>query len=129
MAYQNKRGRCKGSYFSHARQRVASEPYRSFGENQIGRLLNRYDIPALYEYPTRVFDRGKERTWHPDFTLPMAGLIIEYAGMPDVQVRYVRSWADIMMTAGIVGIHSCGIWNSNYRNSGRACVAQTKPLE
>jgi hypothetical protein len=35
--------------------------------------------------PTVVLDRGRHRTWHPDFTLPYQdGLIVEYAGMPDV---------------------------------------------
>jgi hypothetical protein len=60
-------------------------PYRSRGEAQVGRLFNRYGIPSLYEMPTVVLDRGRHRTWHPDFTLPyQGGLIVEYAGMPDV---------------------------------------------
>ena len=34
--------------------------------------------------PTVIYDRGKYRVWHPDFTLPTYGnLIVEYAGMPD----------------------------------------------
>jgi len=63
----------------------ASEPpYRSRGEAQVGRLLDRYGIPFFYEMPTFIYDRGKYRTWHPDFTLPTYGnLIVEYAGMPD----------------------------------------------
>ena len=60
-------------------------PYRSRGEAQVGRLLDRYGLPFYYELPTVVYDRGKHRTWHPDFTLPEQGsLVIEYAGMPDV---------------------------------------------
>ncbi len=59
-------------------------PYRSRGEAQIGRLLDRYGIPFFYEQPTVVRDRGRDRIWHPDFTLPRYdGLIVEYAGMPD----------------------------------------------
>jgi len=59
-------------------------PYRSRGEAQVGRLLDRYGIPFLYEQPTRVFDRGALRVWHPDFTLPTYGrLVVEYAGMMD----------------------------------------------
>lgn len=59
-------------------------PYRSRGEAQVGRLLDRYGIPFLYEHPTGVYDRGRHRIWHPDFTLPtMNQLIVEYAGMPD----------------------------------------------
>ena len=60
-------------------------PYRSRGEAQVGRLLDRYEIPFFYEQPTLVYDRGRHRVWHPDFSLPTYnGLIIEYAGMPDV---------------------------------------------
>ena len=60
-------------------------PYKSRGEAQVGRLLDRYGIPFFYELPTLVFDRGLYRIWHPDFSLMQhEGLIIEYAGMPDV---------------------------------------------
>jgi len=32
-----------------------------------------------------VYDRGRQRVWRPDFTLPAYnGLIVEYAGMMDV---------------------------------------------
>jgi hypothetical protein len=47
--------------------------------------LDRYGIPFFYEHPLVVYDRGRYRVWHPDFTLPEHGrLIVEYAGMPDV---------------------------------------------
>ena len=60
-------------------------PYRSRGEAQVGRLLDRYGIPFFYEQSTLVYDRGCYRTWRPDFTLPTyASLIVEYAGMMDV---------------------------------------------
>ena len=59
-------------------------PYQSRGEAQVGRLLDRYGIPFFYEQATVVRDRGRNRIWHPDFTLPSYnGLIVEYAGMPD----------------------------------------------
>ena len=59
-------------------------PYKSRGEAQIGRLVDRYGIPFFYESPLKVQDRGRERTWHPDFTLfSYRGLVLEYAGMPD----------------------------------------------
>ena len=59
-------------------------PYKCRGEAQVGRLLDRYGIPFLYESPLLVRDRSRYRIWHPDFTLPTyAGLIVEYAGMPD----------------------------------------------
>lgn len=61
-------------------------PYRSRGEAQIGRLLDRFGFPFVYEQSTIVLDRGgRYRIWHPDFCLPeYNGAIIEYAGMPDV---------------------------------------------
>ena len=60
-------------------------PYRSRGEAQVGRLLDRYGLPFFYEQPTLVLDRGRHRIWHPDFSLlHYNGMVIEYAGMPDV---------------------------------------------
>ena len=60
-------------------------PYKSRGEAQVGRLLDRYGIPFFYEQPIVVHDRGKYTIWRPDFTLPAHnGLVVEYAGMPDV---------------------------------------------
>jgi hypothetical protein len=65
--------------------------YRSRGEAQVGRLLDRHGIPFLYEQPTLIHDDGRHRVWHPDFTLPdLASRIVEYAGMPDVP-EYARS--------------------------------------
>jgi hypothetical protein len=59
-------------------------PYRSRGEAQVGRLLDRYGIPFAHELPTMVYDRGRYRVWRPDFTLyTLNGLILEYAGMMD----------------------------------------------
>ena len=60
-------------------------PYKSRGEAQVGRLLDRYGLPFFYEQPTLIYDRGQHHVWHPDFTLPdYSGMIIEYAGMMDV---------------------------------------------
>ena len=60
-------------------------PYRSRGEAQVGRLLDRCGLPFVYEQATLVYDRGRCRTWHPDFKLPQyGGLVVEYAGMMDV---------------------------------------------
>lgn len=59
--------------------------YRSRGEAQVGRLLDRYGIPFYHEQPTIIYDRGRHRIWQPDFTLPTYdGLVVEYAGMPDI---------------------------------------------
>lgn len=60
-------------------------PYRSRGEAQVGRLLDRYNLPFFYEQPTIIYDRGRHKVWRPDFTVPsLNSLVIEYAGMPDV---------------------------------------------
>ena len=60
-------------------------PYKSRGEAQVGRLLDRYNIPFFYEQPTLIYDRSRHRIWRPDFALPTYnGLIVEYAGMMDV---------------------------------------------
>lgn len=60
-------------------------PYKSRGEAQVGRFLDRYGIPFAYEQPLIVWDRGRHRVWLPDFTLPTYdGLILEYAGMPKI---------------------------------------------
>ena len=69
----------------HDRLQQQPPPYRSRGEAKVARLLNEYGIPFLYEHPTTVYDRGRHRVWHPDFTLPTYhGMIVEYAGMPDL---------------------------------------------
>lgn len=57
--------------------------FRSWGEAQIARLLNRYSIPYLYEHPVAVLDQGRARLWYPDFQLRDCGLLIEYCGRPD----------------------------------------------
>jgi len=56
-------------------------PYKSWGEEQIARLLDRNRITYQYEYPVAVVDRGKTRIYYPDFRLPEYGLIIEYFGV------------------------------------------------
>ena len=59
-------------------------PYRSRGEAQVGRVLDRYGIGFDYERPTPVTTDYGQRFWRPDFTLPgYDDLIVEYAGMPD----------------------------------------------
>jgi len=74
------------NYSAAATLREALEPpYRSRGEAQVGRVLDRYGMPFFYEQPTLIYDRGRHRIWHPDFSLPTYnGLVVEYAGMMDV---------------------------------------------
>jgi hypothetical protein len=55
--------------------------YKSWGEEQIARLLDRNGITFQYEYPTAVVDRGKVRIYYPDFRLSGYGMIIEYFGV------------------------------------------------
>jgi hypothetical protein len=65
--------------------RALEHPYRSRGEARVARTLDQYNIPFFYEKPTLIYDRGRHRVWHPDFSLPSYnGLIVEYAGMMDV---------------------------------------------
>jgi hypothetical protein len=47
------------------RLRALEPPYRSRGEAQVGRLLDRYGIPFFYEQPLVVLDRGRHRLWQP----------------------------------------------------------------
>jgi len=67
--------------FPHPSSR--QDGFKSEGETQIARLLDRYGIPYRYEPPVAVEDRGKVRLWYPDFRLSGHGLLIEYAGVQD----------------------------------------------
>lgn len=55
--------------------------YKSWGEEQIARLLERNGIGHQYEYPLAIVDRGKVHLYYPDFRLPQYGLVIEYFGV------------------------------------------------
>ena len=62
--------------------------FKSWGETQIARLLERNKLPYFYEHPLAVVDDGKTRLWYVDFQLPSYGVIIEYFGRnndPDYQ--------------------------------------------
>jgi hypothetical protein len=61
--------------------RIIRVAYRSRGEEQIARLLDRHGIAYQYEHPVAVIDHGKTKIWYPDFYLPEYGMIIEYFGM------------------------------------------------
>jgi len=86
--------------------RSISPPYKSWGEEQIGRLLDKNAISYQYEYPVAVVDREKVRIVYPDFALPELGLIIEYFGMNgdagyDEQTRHK---IELYKQAGIEGL-------------------------
>ena len=58
--------------------------YESPAHRQIGRALDRYGIPFFYRQATLVYEDGRHRIRHPDFTLPgYNGLVVEYAGHPN----------------------------------------------
>ena len=57
-----------------------SVAFRSWGEAQIGRMLDCHGIRYFHEHPLAVIDRGRPRIWYPDFVLPGYGIIIEYFG-------------------------------------------------
>ena len=81
-------------------------PYKSWGEEQIARLLGRNRIAYQYEYPVAVIDREKVRLLYPDFTLPELGLIIEYFGVngdSDYDERR-RHKIEVYKKAGIEGL-------------------------
>jgi|SRR3989339_200449 len=55
--------------------------FKSWGEEQIGRLLERNNISYQYEYPLAILKRGNVRLYYPDFRLPQhGGILIEYLG-------------------------------------------------
>ena len=79
--------------------------YKSWGEEQIARLLEKHGIPCQYEYPLMVQDRGTLRLYYPDFTLPQCGMIIEYFGVngkPEYDDRKARK-IEVYRKAGIDG--------------------------
>ena len=83
-----------------------SSSYKSWGEKQIARLLDRNGISHQYEYPAAIIDRGKVRIYYPDFRLPDYGLIIEYFGVNgdsgyDQQKRHK---IEVYKEAGIEGL-------------------------
>lgn len=54
--------------------------FRSWGETQIGRMLDCHGIRYFHEHPLAVIDRGRPRIWYPDFQLPGYGVVLEYCG-------------------------------------------------
>jgi len=87
-------------------EHIIRPAYRSWGEEQIARLLDRSRITYQYEYPVAVVDRGKTRIYYPDFRLPEYGLIIEYFGVNgdsgyDQQKRHK---IEVYKKAGIDGL-------------------------
>jgi hypothetical protein len=60
--------------------------YKSKGEETIAKILKKYNLDFVYEYPllikeTKNGDKEKLRIWYPDFWLPKYSIIIEYFGL------------------------------------------------
>ena len=64
-------------------QKGKGKEFRSMGETQVARLLDRVGIAYLYEHPVAVVDEGKVRIWYPDFQVPRYGILIEFFGVRD----------------------------------------------
>jgi hypothetical protein len=80
--------------------------YKSWGEEQIARLLDHEGITYQYEYPLAVVDRGKVRIHYPDFRLPEHGIVIEYFGV-NGEHQYdekTRHKIELYRQAGIEGL-------------------------
>jgi hypothetical protein len=96
-----------GKYGSRGNYYGIQPPYKSWGEEQIARLLDRNRIAYQYEYPVAVVDRGKTILYYPDFRLPEYGLVIEYFGMngdPGYEERK-RHKIEAYKKAGIDGLY------------------------
>ena len=90
-----------------AGKRYSIQPaYKSWGEEQIARLLDRNCISYQYEYPVAVVDRGKTRVYYPDFRLPEYGMIIEYFGIngDSGYEQRKKHKMDVYKKAGIDGL-------------------------
>ena len=95
-----------GQRYNRASSPTVAQSFKSRGEVQIARFLDRNRIAYQYEYPLAVRDRGHTRIWYPDFQLPEYGLIIEYFGVNgqrsyDEQARHKMQ---VYKQAGIEGI-------------------------
>lgn len=69
-----------GEDYRYGRSKT-EKSFKSKGEVQIARLLERNRIVYEYEHPTAVLDKEKVKIWYPDFHLPEYGIIIEYFGV------------------------------------------------
>jgi len=100
--------------------------YRSRGEAFVGRTLNRYGIPFVYEQPRLVYDRGRYRVWHPDFSLPdHGGAVVEYAGMPDV-IDYMQGIRHKEQVFEANGIHAVFLYPSDLYQPEASCRVMEK---
>ena len=53
--------------------------YESASQAEIGRMLDEYGILFFYKQATLIYQGGRRKIWHPDFTLPtFDNIVIEY---------------------------------------------------
>ena len=62
-------------------QRASRTTLKSYGEQRIAGVLDRYGIRYQYERPILVIDRSRERLWYPDLWLPDPSVAVEYYGL------------------------------------------------
>ena len=95
-----------GGYNLYSEEKVNRSLFKSKGEEQIARLLDRSNIAYRYEHPTAVVDRGKTRIWYPDFYLPEYGMIVEYFGVNGNKVYddQARHKMDVYSANGLEGL-------------------------
>ncbi len=70
----------KGSVYSPENTSDPVESRGTYGERQLARMFNRYQVRYFYEHPLAVLDRGKVRVYYPDFWLPDFATAVEYTG-------------------------------------------------
>ena len=95
-----------GGYNLYSEEKVNRSLFKSKGEEQIARLLDRSNIAYRYEHPTAVVDRGKTRIWYPDFYLPEYGMIVEYFGVNGNEVYddQARHKMEVYSANGLEGL-------------------------
>ena len=97
--------------------------FKSKGEREIGKFLERQQIAYQYEYPLAVVDRGKTKIWYPDFKLPEYGMIMEYFGM-NGDSSYNGQMAHKMKVYKEVGINGIYLTESTMRGPWQEMIVE-----
>ncbi|MFW5705272.1 MAG: hypothetical protein ACOCXG_05540, partial [Nanoarchaeota archaeon] len=67
-----------------AEYKFKNNTYKSKGELEIAKFLDKMEIKFFYEFPISIIDENnKHRVWYPDFYLTEFQIVIEYFGMMD----------------------------------------------
>lgn len=62
--------------------------YKSKGEYEIAKFLDKHNIEFEYEFPIAVIDQDKPKLWYPDFYLKEYQVVVEYFGMYNYNEGY-----------------------------------------